>query len=321
MRRFTIGAALSVASSLLLLLSATATADPGSAPVSAVSGTSAALATGCCTRTDPPAVYDHVVLLVFENKDQDQVFASGNAPYLQSLADACGRASNMHEQVSEPSLANYLALTAGNLGSPATITAFIGPKKAPQDSDSLFERLGRDWREISEDATQNCQMFGAGEYAVGHAPSLYFPRVASACATQHVPMVGAPDLSARFTLLTPNLKHIMHEDNAPGTTTTAQRVSSGDSWAAGYLPAVFSSAEYQSGRTVVIITWDEGSSSRSDIPFIVISPYTPAGYRTNQYFDHYSTLKGIQRLLGMSKPLGHAADPGVVSVGRFFGLR
>lgn len=274
----------------------------------------------CGTRAGPPAVYDHVVLLVFENKHQDHIFTGANAPYLQSLAAQCGRGTNVHEQTAKPSLANYIALTAGNLGSPATITKFVGPRKAPQDSVSIFQLLGTNWREISEGMTRNCQMVGEGEYAVGHAPSLYFPAAATACTTQNVPMTNTPDLSARFTLLTPNLHNIMHEDNAPGTLTQAQRVRNGDTWAAGYLPKVFDSPEYLGGRTVVIITWDEGTAKRSDIPFIVISPYTPVGYRTAQYFDHYSTLKGMQQMLGLSPLLGHAADPGVVSISRKFGL-
>lgn len=284
-------------------------------------GSSVAAATQLCgTRTDPPAVYDHVVLVVFENKDQGMVLDSPYAPYLQSLAAQCGRGTNVHEQIGSPSLANYLALTAGNLGSPTTITKFLGPRKAPQDSVSIFEQLGTDWTEYAEDSTTPCQFSGSGEYAVGHVPSLYFTRIAAACKQRTLPMPATPDLSRRFTLLTPNLHNIMHEDNAAGTTTQIQRTQFGDLWASQYLPKVFDSQEYRDGRTVVIITWDEGTAKRSDIPFIVISPYTPVGYRTAQYFDHYSTLKGMQQMLGLSPLLGHAADPGVVSISTKFGL-
>jgi hypothetical protein len=49
----------------------------------------------------------------------------------------------------------------------------------------------------------------------------------------------------------PNKSHIMHEDDAPGTTTQTQRMQAGDAWAASYLPKVFASPQYQAGRTVV----------------------------------------------------------------------
>jgi len=113
----------------------------------------------------------------------------------------------------------------------------------------------------------------------------------------------------------------MHEDDAPGVTTQTQRIIAGDTWLAGYLPMVFASPQYQQGRTAVIITWDEGNGSRNVVPFIVASPYTPAGYTTTAYLDHYSTLKGIEEMLGLSPLLGHAADPTTDSIRNYFGLR
>jgi hypothetical protein len=50
------------------------------------------------------------------------------------------------------------------------------------------------------------------------------------------------------------------------------------------------------------------------MPFIVISPYTKAGGTTNITYNHYSTLKGVQQMLGATPLLGHAADSGVNSI-------
>ena len=64
----------------------------------------------------------------------------------------------------------------------------------------------------------------------------------------------------------------------------------------------------------MIITFDEGTSKSSQIPFIVISPYTKAGGTTNVAYNHYSTLAGVQQMLGVSPLLGHAGDAAVNSI-------
>jgi len=98
-----------------------------------------------------------------------------------------------------------------------------------------------------------------------------------------------------------------------------QRMQAGDAWAAGCLPKVFASPQYQAGRTVFIMTFDEGSAKRTDVPFIVVSPYTPVGYTTNLRMDDYATLKGMEQMLGLGL-LGQTADAGTPSIRDFYGL-
>jgi hypothetical protein len=133
-------------------------------------------------------------------------------------------------------------------------------------------------------------------------------------------MPATPDLSAPFTLLTPNKTDIMHNDGTASAKTQPQRLANGDLWASGYLPKVLASPEYQAGRTVLLITWDEGSNKSENVPFLVVSPYTTPGYTTAVTMNHYSTLKGMEQMLGLTTYLGHAGDPGTVSVADYFGL-
>ena len=97
-------------------------------------------------------------------------------------------------------------------------------------------------------------------------------------------------------------------------------MQAGDAWAAGCLPKVFASPQYQAGRTVFIMTFDEGSAKRTDVPFIVVSPYTPVGYTTNLRMDDYATLKGMEQRLGLGL-LGQTADAGTPSIRDFYGLK
>jgi hypothetical protein len=165
----------------------------------------------------------------------------------------------------------------------------------------------------------NCFIHHATDYTVNHNPAPYYTRIASTCQTNDVPMPATPDISAAFTVLTPNKTHIMHKPDATSKSTQAERTRSGDTWASEYLPKVFATPEYQAGKTVLIITWDEGNKRHDQVPFIVVSPYTPAGYSTDAALNHYSTLKGMEEMLGLP-PLGHAADPGTVSLRNYFGL-
>ena len=267
----------------------------------------------------PPTTFDHVVLLVFENKWRDQIYKGSNAPYLQSLAAACGRAMDMNTVDPATSLANYIALTSGYTGYPKHITSNRNPKTWPQSSVSIFEQVGTDWLELAESMPSNCYIHHATDYTVNHNPAPYYTRIASTCKTNDIPMPATPDISSAYTQLTPNKTHIMHKPCSTCTSTQAQRIRAGDKWASEYLPKVFATPEYQAGKTVVIITWDEGNKRHSQVPFIVASAYTPAGYVTNAHLDHYSTLKGMEEMLGLPL-LGHAADSGTVSIRNYFGL-
>lgn len=291
--------------------------------VLAAAGEPSAVSAGgpCGTTASAPATWEHVVLVIFENKNQDQVLAGDNAPYLTTLSRQCGRGTNMHTPDPVASLTNYIALTSGYPGHPVRITSNRGPRAWPQDTVSIFEQTQGSWKELSESAPSSCYTGSKTfNFTVNHTPAAYYTRLVAECARNDIPMPAIPDLSSAFTLLTPNKSHIMHEDDAPGVTTQTERVRAGDAWAADYLPKVFASPQYREGRTVVIVTFDEGSARRTDVPFVVASPSTPVGYTTNVRMDHYSTLKGMEEMLGLGL-LGHAADPGTLSIRDYYGLR
>ena len=62
------------------------------------------------TTVPPP---DHIVVVIFENKHRASVMASGQAPYLDKLAD---RGANLTRSygITHPSQPNYLALFSGS---------------------------------------------------------------------------------------------------------------------------------------------------------------------------------------------------------------
>lgn len=262
----------------------------------------------------PPAQFDHVVWIIYENKRWDMIFGSGWAPYIAGLAAQCGRADNMHH-VYPKSLPNYIALTSGTTGG---ITSNRDPSYWPQSQVSLFEQLNGDWRQLNESMPENCALKKSGDYTVNHSPAHYYTRIREECRELSVPMMFPPDISARFTLIIPNKIHDMHRTDS--TPTQESRVRAGDEWTSQVMPQLLASPEYQAGRTVIILTWDEANQRTSRIPFVVISPYTAPGTVSNTAFNHYSVLKATEQMLGITTFLAGAADPAVTSIRPDFNL-
>jgi hypothetical protein len=250
----------------------------------------------------PPAQWDHVVLVIFENKSVAQVFGpTSPATYFQGLPAQCGYASN-YWSVWIRSLANYLALTSGSTHGQ---TVDPPPAEAPIAGDSIFQQLGSDWTVLAESAKENCQMKGGDLYNPRHVPSTYYTAIRSTCATRTIPMTDPPDLSKRFTIVIPNMLHDMHVTDL--TVDIPARLKAGDDWLRGYLPKLLATPEYRAGRTLILITFDEGQVNNSNIPLFVISPYVNPGARETRRFDHYSLLRTMQEVMGLSSFLGNAA--------------
>lgn len=267
------------------------TAPASTAPSGA--GVAGVTARAPCVGATPPARLSHVVWIIMENRGLDQIDGSRSAPYLNSLGRACGLAVD-YSGVAHPSLPNYIALTSG---STQGIADDSGPASHPISAPSIFSLLGPGWRSLEESMPSNCDQHRGGDYAVKHNPAAYYTNVAAACRAQDVRLGPVPDLSARFTLITPNLCHDMHDCST----------AAGDRWLASEVPQILDSPEYRAGSTALFITWDENDSGGSRVATYAIAPSVPPGTRSTAAFDHYSLLRTTEELLGLSPLLGRAA--------------
>jgi hypothetical protein len=268
----------------------------------------------CGTGSASPATWDHVVWIVFENKSYSQIIDAPEAPYLTGLAAKCGLATDYHG-VAHPSLPNYIAMTSGGIQG---VTDDKGPAAHPLAAASIFSQLGAGgWRALQESMPSDCEPGNSGLYAARHNPPLYYTDVAQDCPLQDVPLGPTPDLSARFTFITPNLCHDMH--SSPCADTAEAEVAAGDAWLADFLPGVFSTKEYRAGSTAVFITWDEDDfTDVQHVPTLVIAPSVAAGSTDATTFDHYSLLRTTEEMLGIDTFLGDAAT--ATSMRAHFGL-
>src|SRR5690349_18908962 len=90
---------------------------PALLPLLLVLWTARALAASPCgLQASPPATYEHVVWIWFENHSYGEVIGSRAAPFFtRMLAPECGLATNYHA-LGHPSLPNYIGATSGLSG-------------------------------------------------------------------------------------------------------------------------------------------------------------------------------------------------------------
>jgi phosphatidylinositol-3-phosphatase len=268
----------------------------------------------CGTKTARPATYAHVIWIWMENHGYSDVIGSSAAPYINSLATACGLATN-YTAVTHPSLPNYIAATSGSTWGIADDNP---PSSHPLAGTSIFQQAGSAGS-YEESMPSNCDLTSSGTYAVKHNPEAYYTSIRSACASDNVAMgttssgAFATALSSgtlpRFSFVTPNLCNDMHDCS----------IQTGDAWLKSWVPKITGSAAYQAGNTVLFITWDEDDGQTGNhVATLVVSPYTTPGTRSGVAFTHYSLLRTTEELLGITTFLGNAASAG--SMRAAFGL-
>jgi hypothetical protein len=250
-------------------------------------GQKAAAASSPCLGNPQPPSYQHVVWILLENKTYSNIIGNSAAPYINSLARQCALA---HVQAAaHPSLPNYIALTSGSTHG---IRDDKNPSAHPLSGPSIFSQLNGNWHSYAESMPHACTLTNAGQYAVRHVPATYYTSIRNLCATHVLPYSGLPNLSSAFTMITPNLTHDMHTASS-----TTQEIRNGDSYLAGFLAKLFASSTYTSGRTAVIVIWDEGNAASNVVPGIVISPSvrpSSVGSMTDR-----SVLNFTEHLLGL----------------------
>src|SRR3954452_344501 len=230
-----------------------------------------------------------------ENKDYGAVIGSRRAPYENALARRCGLSTDYHG-VTHPSLPNYLASVGG---STFGVHDDASPAAHPVAGDSIFGQLtrrGLSWRAYQESMRRRCATAPAGSYAVKHNPAAYFTAIRAACRRDDIALGGplARALSSghlpAFSFITPNLCHDTHDCS----------VAVGDAWLKKWVGRIVRSRDYRAGRTLVVVTWDEGVGRSNRIPTLVLGASVPAGARSGRRLNHYSLLRATEDVLGLA---------------------
>jgi hypothetical protein len=242
-----------------------------------------------CKDATAPDRYDHVVVVVMENKVWSGVL-NGQGPWLTARKNECTTATN-YQQAGSPSRPNYIALTAGATygceGSNAD-----PPGGCTPPSPSVFKQVidaGGTAKNYLGGAQQACDLTSGGRYAVKHDPWPYFADERALCAA-NAPAVGSSGfLDAKhlptLAFVSPDLCDDTHD--CP--------VATGDDYLKTLLTPILDSSSYAAGKTAVIVVYDEFTP----LPNVLMSKSVRPGTTITARVTHNLLLHTVESMLGL----------------------
>jgi acid phosphatase len=248
---------------------------------------------------------NHVFIVIEENHSYSSVIGNPTMPYLNSLANKYGLATQYYANT-HPSIGNYFMLTAGqvitnNDSFCSTLT-----------QDNVVRHLltaGKTFKAYAESLPYagytGC---GAYPYVKRHNPLAYFSDVANSSQKYNiVPFSQFPtDLAnnnlPNYSFIVPNLQHDAH-DGSLGTA---------DTWLKNKIAPLIANATFQKDG-ILMIVFDESVDTDKQhggghIVAMVIGPKVKPGYRSTILYQHQNTLKTLMKALGLSSFPGAAGN-------------
>ncbi len=263
-----------------------------------------------------------VFIVLMENHDWSQIVGSPSAPYINDklLPQSSYTTQYFNPPRIHPSLPNYLWLEAGtNFGIRDDGLPAVHHQSTSEHLATLLEAAGISWKTYQEgiDGT-DCPLTVRGLYAPKHNPFVYFDDLTDTIDPKSPHCIDrvrpydelAGDLApsgdlAQYNFITPDQCHDMHDSGCE----TGDSIRNGDLWLSREMPQILTSDAFKAGGAL-FITWDEGTgSSDGPIGMIVLSPLAKGnGYQSKIHYDHSSTLRTFQEILGVTPLLGDAAN-------------
>jgi len=302
-------------------------------------------ALGACAANAPPPwppqlpVYDHIVIVIEENKDFEQIFGGGDAaPYLATLAAEGATLTSVFAE-EHNSEGNYFWLFSGS--DQGVRFEDVVPTE-PVLASSLGEQLiakGLSFKGYAEDlpAIGDRSVTALPHYARKHVPWISFENVPGGSTVATSSDLRFADFPADYTTLptvaivVPNLIHDMH-DGAP-----KDSIPAGDAWLRQYLDGYYRWA--LSHNSLLIVTFDENddvsgyegltdpatipdplyppanaeSQRRHDLQNRIATLFAGAHVRPGRYAEgrgvtHVNILRTIEAMYGLPKSGGQQAN-------------
>ena len=266
------------------------------------------------TATPKPLVpnFDHIVIVIFENKEFGTVIGNSQMPNYNKLAHDYTLLTQYYA-VTHPSLPNYIALLGGDTFgiSSNCHDCFVNAPSLPD----LIEASGRTWKTYQEDMPSPCYVGDTNVYLQKHNPFIYFDSIrldTARCERAVVPLTALQtdietDSLPNFIFITPNICNDAHDCSLDVT----------DGWMANLLGQLVPALDVEGSNYLVVLAWDEGQGHHSccglpleaggRVPIVLYSPLVKNGFEDSTSYTHYSLLKTISEAWGLPY-LGHAAD-------------
>lgn len=261
-------------------------------------------------------VYDHIVIVVEENKNYDQIIGNRVAPYINGTLKTEG--ANLTQMYGEEhhSQGNYFWLFSGsnqNVGFTDDI-----PQK-PIEASNLGEQLiraGRTFKGYSEDLPMiGSRVPNSGPYARKHVPWISFSNVPNGTAvatSSNLRMLDFPsDYSSlpTISIVIPNLVNDMHDGSFP------DNITAGDKWLRERLHAYYNWAKEH--NSLLILTFDENDKKRVTgltnpadveqegknriVTILAGAHIKPGDYPENNGVTHVNLLRTLEAMYKLNK--------------------
>ncbi len=242
-------------------------------------------------------VFDHVFVIIEENKDSSNILGDPQAPYLNSLKQKYSSANNYHA-IEHPSLPNYMDITGGSNGGLEKRDCEHLTQTCVSDNQNIADRLdqaGLTWKAYYEDIPGACATSSTNLYDLGVNPFVHYRDVVdnpSRCRSHVVPYIQFssdlqnPQSLANLSFITPNMCDDMHNCS----------VRTGDRWLASEVPNLLHSPAFTSQNSLLVITWDEAEdgTGSNQVPLLLIGPAVKESYQSSKNYSHYSLLHTIE---------------------------
>jgi hypothetical protein len=260
-------------------------------------------------------VYDHVVVVVEENKGYEQIVGAAAAPYLNGTLIAEGASLTRMYAEEHHSQGNYFWLLSGsNQGVGFQNRIPRRPIDAPNLATSLLT-AGRSFKGYSE----NLPAIGStvevmGTYARKHVPWISFaniPNGTTAATSANLRFADWPrDFRGLPTVafVIPNLIHDMHDQRPP------RSVAAGDSWLKERLDPYYRWARENNSLLIVTFDEDDGDGTgltdpahrEADDRNRILTLFAGAHVRPGEYalgkgVTHVNLLRTLEAMYGLPR--------------------
>ncbi|WP_370949772.1 alkaline phosphatase family protein [Amycolatopsis sp. cg5] len=230
--------------------------------------------------------FDHIVLVMFENKKYSSINGSSSAPYFNSLAGQGAKFTNSFA-ITHPSQPNYVALFSG---SPQGVTDDACPINlgAKANLGSQLAGAGKSFKGYSEampsDGYTGCS---SSTYRRKHNSWVDFSNIPASANLRNSAFPTDFTQLPTVAFVTPDMCNDMH-DCAVGT---------GDKWLKSHLDAYAQWAKTH--NSLLIVTFDEDSGTSVNQIF---TAFVGAQVKVGSYsesINHYTVLRTIEAAYGL----------------------
>ncbi|MFZ4519699.1 MAG: alkaline phosphatase family protein [Microthrixaceae bacterium] len=257
-------------------------------------------AAACGAAAPAPARYDHVVVVMMENRTWDAVggvgFGDRYMPYLKDLGANCTVFRDWTETNTEQnSLNQYVGLTSG-VSNPSTVDDCDPSPTCRSTDDNLFRQVRRSGGTARTYVDNTQHACAAEDNRWKHIPAAYYQGTYTDATGVHndhdvcgeeVRPLGEfdPDRLPTFSMIVPDQCNDGHD-------CLNYRV---DEFAANYVGAVLRSRTYAEGRTAVMVLWDEDRP----VPNLLIAPTARRGVQDLPGAGHAAMLRTWEEMLAL----------------------